>query len=149
MIDDPPGSQYANSWEVDTPPAEASTGDGMSTANWPVGVCRGTFSNAIRNTRSVQFGAYWQCTSGSVYTEIKAGVQVCDRVGANYGCNKETTRFDSITRKATGYMNRSDASYPCTPGVTRYYRPVAVQMSVNHQPVYDKLGTIVSVGCGT
>jgi hypothetical protein len=148
VIGDPKGTQYADSWgDVDS--GQGKKGTGEVGALWTGGVCRGSFSNAIRNTSSVQFGAYWQCTSSTVFTEIKAGVQLCDRVGTYYGCNKETTRWDSITRRATGYYNRSDASFPCTVGVTRYYRPVAVQMSVNYQPVYDKFGTIVSVPCGT
>ena len=137
VVNDPPGTEYADQWSGPTTKPAPGT---VSTADWDVSICRGTFSTLIQNTTSVQFGAYWQCTSQKNAT-IRAVIQECLRLGANdYYCDENTERYGPLANDY-GYMIRSDAYMSCTRYSTgTYYRPVAEDMSVQGVPVTDKTG---------
>lgn len=135
VVNDPPGTQYSNTWEMPVP-------DALGTMHplWDAGVCRGSFSNLIQNVSTVQYGAYWQCTS-SVLTTVRANVQECDLLAnGQYYCYLGT-QATGRTATNTAYFNRSDAYFGCTPDKTTFFRPVATYLSVQGNSVTKKYGT--------
>lgn len=132
VVNDPPGTEYAQDW--DSPPERKRGGkDDDVTAQWSIGVCRGSFSTLIQNVGSVQFGAYWQCTS-SVQTTIRATIQQCTRYAdGSYFCDPYSERYGPLAN-SVAYFNRSDAYFPCIAGQGYYYRPIARNMTVKECP---------------
>lgn len=130
-------------WEESAPKPSQKGGDNL---DWTGGVCRGSFSTLIENVGSIQFGAYWQCTS-PVNTTIRAYVQECLRFDdGSFYCDPNSEGVGQLAN-ATQHFNRSDAYYGCRTGTREYYRPVARQMTVKGATVTNKYGAPVLSDC--
>lgn len=141
VINDPPGTDYSGTWN-----APILAPRGKAVPNWAGGVCRGSFTNLIQNVGSVQFGAYWQCTS-SVDTTVQVFVQECDPIaGGKFYCFLENESRGNLAHNVA-YFNRSDAYFGCQPPQTKYFRPVARFLSVQGVSVANKYGTPVLGTC--
>lgn len=136
VVGDPAGTEYVDAW---------SSSPGPATSSFVVGGCRGTFSALIQNSRSVQFGAVWQCQPKAT-ASIRASIEGCQKFAANdYFCSNRT--YGPVVTLNSNFI-RSDAYFPCVPGAGGYYwRPKADAMVVNGIPVSEKTGIPVYANC--